>query len=215
MPSLDWFNKSQAKQAASKMPHHLLSVQSVHGDCATENLLIQGDNLLALKALLPSYRGRVKCIYADPPFNTEQAFPDYNDKLEHSQWLTMIFPALQLQRDLLAPDGTLFIHIDDNELGNLLAIADEVMNRKNRVAIVTFKQGAATGHKSINPGMVSTTNFMLVYAKDKAQWRPNRLFTGRERDKRYGQFLVNPEESHTQWRIAFHLPSLDAGYIGV
>jgi adenine-specific DNA-methyltransferase len=201
MPFLDWVNKAQAQRAVADVPYHLLQFQSAHGDTAAENLLIQGDNLLALKALLPFYRGRVKCIYADPPFNTEQAFPDYDDKLEHSQWLTMLFPALQLQRDLLAPDGTLFIHIDDNELGYLLAIADEVMNRKNRVAIVTFKQGAATGHKSINPGMVSTTNFIVVYAKNKAAWKPNRLFTGRDRDKRYNQFLVNPDDPYSQWRL--------------
>lgn len=201
MPFLDWVNKAQAQRTTADVPYHLLQFQSAHGDPQSENLLIQGDNLLALKALLPFYRGRVKCIYADPPFNTEQAFPDYDDKLEHSQWLTMLFPALQLQRDLLASDGTLFIHIDDNELGYLLAIADEVMNRKNRVAIVTFKQGAATGHKSINPGMVSTTNFMVVYAKNKASWKPNRLFTGRDRDKRYNQFLVNPEDVYSQWRL--------------
>lgn len=201
MPFLDWVNKAQAVSSAADVPYHLLQFESAHGDASAENLLIQGDNLKALKALLPFYRGQVKCIYADPPFNTEQAFPDYDDKLEHSQWLTMLYPALELQRELLAPDGTLFIHIDDNELGYLIAIADEVMNRKNRVAIVTFKQGAATGHKSINPGMVSTTNFILVYAKDKACWKPNRLFTGRERDKRYGSFLVNPDDHYSEWRL--------------
>jgi len=201
LPFLDWVNKAQATSVAGEVPYHLLRFVSAHGDVGAENLLIQGDNLLALKALLPFYRGRVKCIYADPPFNTEQAFPDYDDKLEHSQWLTMLFPALELQRELLTPDGTLFIHIDDNELGYLIAIADEVMHRKNRVGIVTFKQGAATGHKAINPGMVNTTNFILVYAKDKACWKPNRLFTGRERDKRYGSFLVNPDDHFTQWRL--------------
>ncbi|UEP58353.1 site-specific DNA-methyltransferase [Acidithiobacillus ferriphilus] len=202
MPFLDWVNKAQAVCSAADVPYHLLQFESAHGDPSAENLLIQGDNLKALKALLPFYRGQVNCIYADPPFNTEQAFPDYDDKLEHSQWLTMLYPALELQRELLAPDGTLFIHIDDNELGYLIAIADEVMNRKNRVAIVTFKQGAATGHKSINPGMVSTTNFILVYAKDKACWKPNRLFTGRERDKRYGSFLVNPDDHFSEWRLS-------------
>ncbi|MHB8709267.1 MAG: DNA methyltransferase, partial [Desulfuromonadales bacterium] len=201
MPFLDWVNKTQAVQGAAEVPYHLLQFESAHGDAAADNLLIQGDNLLALKALLPFYRGRVKCIYADPPFNTEQAFPDYDDKLEHSQWLTMLYPALELQRELLAPEGTLFIHIDDNELGYLIAIADEVMNRKNRVGIVTFKQGAATGHKAINPGMVNTTNFILVYAKDKSRWKPARLFTGRERDKRYNQFLSNPDDHYSQWRL--------------
>lgn len=201
MPFLDWVNKAQAQRAVADVPYHLLQFESAHGDASAENLLIQGDNLKALKALLPFYRRQVKCIYADPPFNTEQAFQDYDDKLEHSQWLTMLYPALELQRELLAPDGTLFIHIDDNELGYLIAVADEVMNRKNRVAIVTFKQGAATGHKSINPGMVSTANFILVYVKDKARWKPNRLFTGRERDRRYNQFLVNPDDHYSQWRL--------------
>lgn len=200
MPFLDWVNKSQAKEATREVPYHLLKPVGPHGDPA-HNLLIQGDNLLALKALVPFYEGRVKCIYADPPFNTEQAFPDYDDKLEHSQWLSMVYPILALQRTLLASDGTLFLHIDDNELGYLIAVADEVMGRKNRVGIITFKQGAATGHKSINPGMVSTTNFILVYAKNKAQWRPRRLFTGRERDKRYGHFLVNPQEHYKNWRL--------------
>lgn len=208
MPFLDWVNKAQAQRATADVPYHLLEFQSAHGDGDARNLLIQGDNLLALKALLPFYRGEVKCIYADLPFNTKQAFPDYDDKLEHSQWLTMLFPALELQRDLLMADGTLFVHIDDNELGYLIAAADEVMNRKNRVAIVTFKQGAATGHKSINPGMVSTTNFIVVYAKDKTQWKPNRLFTGRERDKRYGSFLVNPDDHYSKW----HLSTLSAAF---
>lgn len=202
MPFLDWVNKTQAQRATADVPYHLLEFQSAHGDGDARNLLIQGDNLLALKALLPFYRGQVKCIYSDPPFNTEQAFPDYDDKLEHSQWLTMMFPLLELQRDLLAPEGTLFVHIDDNELGYLISIADEVMHRKNRVGIVTFKQGAATGHKSINPGMVNTTNFIIVYAKDKSRWKPNRLFTGRERDKRYGSFLVNPDDHYSKWRLS-------------
>ena len=136
MPFLDWVNKNQAKEVPHEVPYHLLKQEAVYGD-ADENLLIQGDNLLALKALIPFYAGRVKCIYADPPFNTEQAFPDYDDRLEHSQWLSMMYPTLVLQRQLLAKDGTLFVHIDDNELAYLIAVADEVMGRKNRVAIIT------------------------------------------------------------------------------
>ncbi len=204
MPFLDWINKNQAKATVSAVPYHLLKQVSVHGDVSgssAENLLIQGDNLSVLKALQPFYGGRIQCIYADPPFNTEQAFPDYDDKLEHSQWLSMMYPLLVLQRNLLKDSGSLFIHIDDNELAYVTAIADEVFGRKNRVSIVTFKQGAPTGHKAINPGMVSTTNFILVYAKNKANWKPNRLFTGRERDKRYSQYLMNPDENHSTWKF--------------
>ena len=152
-------------------------------------------------ALLPYYAGQVRCIYADPPFNTEQAFPDYDDNLEHTIWLSMMYSALELQRELLSLDGSLFIHIDDNELGYLIAIADEIMGRKNRMAVVTFKQGAATGHKAINPGVVNVTNFVVVYARSKPHWKPNRLFTGRERDTRYNQFLMNPDEHYSMWRL--------------
>lgn len=203
MPLLTWHNREADLTRAARTPYRLLEpvADLSYGDPDSPNMLIEGDNLDALKALLPYYAGQVKCIYADPPFNTGQAFEDYDDNLEHSLWLSMMYPSLELQRELLSEDGTLFIHIDDNELGYLVAITDEILGRKNRVAIVTFKQGAATGHKAINPGMVNTTNFLLVYAKNKAQWKPNRLFTGRERDKRYTRFLVNPEDPYRHWKF--------------
>ena len=203
MPKLDWLTRSEDEKVSAHVPYRLLEAVPEHsyGDPGAENMLIEGDNLEALKALLPFYGGRVKCIYADPPFNTQQAFADYDDNLEHTIWLSMMYPALELQRDLLSLDGTLFIHIDDNELGYLIPIADEVMGRKNRIAITTFKQGAATGHKAINPGLVNVTNFVLIYARSKADWKPNRLFTGRERDDRYNQFLLNPESPYADWRL--------------
>jgi adenine-specific DNA-methyltransferase len=103
---------------------------------------------------------------------------------------------------ILSDDGTLFIHIDDNELGYLIALSDEVFGRKNRISIVTFKQGSATGHKTINPGVVSTSNFVLIYAKEKALWKPNRLYSEREeRDKRYGQFILNAGDEYQKWRF--------------
>lgn len=203
MPWLEWLDRKQDVGKAGQAPYRLL--EPVHKlDVGAEdapNMLIEGDNLDALKALLPYYGGLVKCVYADPPFNTGQAFTDYDDNLEHSIWLSMMYPAMELLRQLMSEDGTLFVHIDDNELGYLIAILDEIMGRKNRVAVVSFKQGAPTGHKAINPGMVSTTNFILVYAKNKAEWKPNRVFTGRERDKRYGKFLVNPHEHHSKWKF--------------
>jgi adenine-specific DNA-methyltransferase len=168
-----------------------------------DNLLIQGDNLLALKALQASHAGQVKCVYIDPPFNTQQAFELYEDGLEHSLWLSLLRDRLELLHSLMTADATLFIHIDDNELAYLTVLADEIFGRKNRISIATFKQGAATGHKSINPGLVSTSNFILIYAKDKALWRPNRLFTARAaRDKRYGQFIKNITDHYSQWRFS-------------
>jgi adenine-specific DNA-methyltransferase len=108
---------------------------------------------------------------------------------------------LELLRRLLSSDGTLVVHIDDNELGYLIVLLDEIFGRDNRLYVVTFKQGSATGHKAINPGCVSTTNFLVIYAKQKSSWAPNRLFTARERDARYGQFIENITEPHTAWRI--------------
>lgn len=166
-----------------------------------DNRLIFGDNLLALKALEQEYTGKVKCVYIDPPFNTQQAFEHYDDGIEHSTWLTLMKDRLELLHRLLSQDGTIFVHIDDNELGYLLVLMDEIFLRRNRVSVITFKQGSATGHKSINPGCVSTSNFILIYAKDKAHWSPHRLFTGRDRDVRYNQFILNRELSHEQWEI--------------
>ncbi len=167
-----------------------------------DNRLIFGDNLLALKALEQEFSGKVKCVYIDPPFNTQQAFEHYDDGYEHSIWLGLIRDRAEAIRRLMSEDGTLFVHIDDNELGYLIVLLDEVFGRANRVSVVSFKQGSATGHKSINPGVVSTTNFILIYAKNKSAWAPNRVFTARaERDKRYGQYIENYDDPFENWRF--------------
>lgn len=166
-----------------------------------DNRLIFGDNLLALKALEQEFTGKVKCVYIDPPFNTQQAFEHYDDSVEHSIWLSLLRDRLELLRRLLSADGTLLVHIDDNELGYLIVLLDEIFGRSNRVYIVTFKQGSATGHKAINPGAVNTTNFLVIYAKDKSCWAPNRVYTARGRDERYGQFIENIDDPFSKWRI--------------
>ena len=94
-------------------------------------MIIQGDNLVALKALLPFYKGQVKCIYIDPPYNTKSAFEHYNDNLEHSQWLHMIYPRLELLREFLREDGSIWVNIDENEGHYLKVIMDEIFGRKN------------------------------------------------------------------------------------
>lgn len=169
------------------------------GDDIFDNILIHGDNLLALKALEAEYAGKVKCVYIDPPFNTQQAMENYEDGVEHSIWLSLLKHRLQCLHGLLSDDGTLFVHIDDNELGYLIVIADEIFGRKNRKFIATFKQGAATGHKSINPGVVPTTNFVLAYARNSSRWNPNRLYTARERDTRYTKFIRNIDAGFSNW----------------
>lgn len=164
-----------------------------------DNRLIFGDNLLALKALEAEFAGKVKCVYIDPPFNTQQALEHYDDGVEHSLWLSLMRDRLELIRRLLDKTGTLFVHIDDNEIAYLSALLDEIFGRANKLYVVTFKQGSATGHKSINPGCVSTTNFILLYAKDKSSWIPNKVYAARGRDARYGQFILNADERHKNW----------------
>ncbi|GIB52275.1 site-specific DNA-methyltransferase [Vibrio cholerae] len=201
MPILNWLNKEEAVTTAKKCTYRLLEEvpELSYGNKDEENLLIHGDNLEALKALIPHYAGKVKCIYVDPPFNTMQAFENYDDNLEHSIWLSLLYPRFELLRELLSEDGTMFVHIDDNELGYLTVMLDEIFSRSNRTHIVAFKQGSATGHKAINPGMVNTCNFILSYAKNKNKWSPKKLFTERLRDDRYSQFIINIDEPHDKW----------------
>ena len=203
MPILNWLDREKDVKAAEDVPYRLLEADPKlsHGDADTENMLIQGDNLEALKALLPYYAGKVKCIYIDPPFNTQQAFDEYDDNLEHSIWLGVIFPRMELLHELLAEDGTIAIHIGDDELAYLIVILDEIFGRKNRVSICTFKQGAATGHKAINPGLVTVTNYVAIYAKNKRNWQPNRVFTGKARDNRYSRYIENVDEHFSNWRF--------------
>ncbi|KAB0664088.1 site-specific DNA-methyltransferase [Oryzomonas japonica] len=162
MPFLDWVNKAQAINNSAEVPYHLLQFQSVHGEPDSENLLIQGDNLKALKALLPFYRGQVKCIFIDPPYNTQSAFSHYDDKLEHSQWLTMMYPRLVLMRELLAENGSLWVSIDDNEAHYFKVLADEIFGRPNFIADIAWKRrdGAPNDRK-----IGSTYDHILVYAK--------------------------------------------------
>lgn len=203
MPILHWLNKEDAVTAAKRSAYRLLEEvpDLSYGDPDNENLLVQGDNLESLKALIPYYGGQVKCIYVDPPFNTGQAFDHYDDNLEHSLWLTLMWPRFELLKELLSEEGTIAVHIDDNELAYAIAILDELFGRNNRCYIVTFKQGAATGHKSINPGMVTTTNFILIYAKNKATWKPNRCFVEKKRDTRYNTFIENYEAGYKSWNF--------------
>ncbi|MEE4211860.1 MAG: site-specific DNA-methyltransferase [Parvularcula sp.] len=133
MPILSWLTREQDVKAADGVPYRLLERDDAlsHGDPDSGNMLIQGDNLEALKALLPYYRGQVKCIYIDPPYNTRSAFEHYDDNLEHSRWLAMMWPRLELLRELLAEDGSIWVSIDDNEGHYLKVIMDEVFGREN------------------------------------------------------------------------------------
>jgi len=183
-----------------------------------DNRLIFGDNLLALKALEQEFSGKVKCVYVDPPFNTQQAFELYDDGLEHSLWLGLMRDRFEAIRHLLAEQGSLFVHIDDNELGYLIVLLDEIFGRSNRIGVITFKQSSASGPKAINPGLVTTNNYLLYYVKNKSAWSPNRVFVPGPRDDRYSKFIENFEGHFSVWRLiglreafqrSYKLPSWD------
>ncbi len=150
MPTLDWLNRSAAFTTAAQVPYRLLDTVSTYGNAtqAQQNLLIQGDNLQALKALLPFYRGKVKCIFIDPPYNTQSAFEHYDDNLEHSQWLSMMLPRLQLLRELLSEDGSIWVTIDDNEGHYLKVLMDEVFGRRNFLTTFIWQKSYGGGAKA-------------------------------------------------------------------
>ncbi|WP_195571767.1 site-specific DNA-methyltransferase [Paenibacillus sp. 1001270B_150601_E10] len=195
---LTWIGKDQEPQLE---PRILLEDYGKSYGVQQENLLIHGDNLLALRALDQDYSGMIKCVYIDPPFNTQQAFEYYDDGLEHSIWLSMMRSRLQLIHKLLHPSGSLFIHIDDNELAYLIAITDEIFGRKNRISVITFKQSSVSGPKAVNPGLVTTSSFILYYAKDKARWESNKVYVPVKRDDRYNKYIVNFNEHFSSWRL--------------
>ena len=136
MPILNWLKKDEAVTAAKKSTYRLLEEvpELSYGDPVNENLLIQGDNLEALKALIPFYAGKIKCIYIDPPYNIGSAFEHYDDNLEHSLWLTLIYPRLELLWELVADNGSIWISCDDRESHYLKIICDEIFGRINFIA---------------------------------------------------------------------------------
>jgi adenine-specific DNA-methyltransferase len=204
MPSkleLTWYGKDKPIKVEPRILIENKELSNVGKDENTENMLIHGDNLLALKALEKKYSGKIKCIYIDPPFNTGQAFENYDDNLEMSIWLDLMRSRLVVLQKLLKDDGTLFVHMDDQNLPYLTILLDEIFGKNNRLYLITFKQGAPTGHKAINPGCVTTTNFVLIYSKNKALWKPHRVFTRRGRDDRYSKYITNIEDPYEKWNI--------------
>ena len=142
MPTLHWLTRDEDLCTASRVPYRLLeeAPDQSSGESDAGNMLIQGDNLEALKALLPFYAGRVKRIDIDPPYNTHSAFEHYDGSLEHTQWLAMMWPRLELLRDLLAEDGSIWVSIDDTEAHHLKVVMYEVFGRKNFVANVVWQK---------------------------------------------------------------------------
>lgn len=189
MPTLQWWTRDRDVRAADAVPYRLLAaVPELDGGAAqdratTPNMLVQGDNLDALKALLPFYAGQVKCIYIDPPYNTRSAFEHYDDNLEHAQWLAMIYPRLVLLRELLAEDGSIWVSIDDNEGHYLKVLMDEVFGRRNFITNVIWRKNYSP--KSTARHFSEDHDHIHVYAKNGNVWLPNLMPRGAKQDKAY------------------------------
>jgi adenine-specific DNA-methyltransferase len=144
-----------------------------HGDSNATNMLIQGDNLLALKALEQDFAGKIKCVFIDPPYNTGSAFTHYDDGLEHSIWLSMMRDRLVILRNLLSQDGSLWITIDDNESHYLKILCDETFGRDNFVANVIWQKKSSPQSNAV--WLSDSHDHVLVFARKKEIWRPNKL----------------------------------------
>ncbi len=211
MPTLRWLTRDEDVRAAEKVPYRLLEEEQSlgYGDRDTGNMLIQGDNLEALKALLPYYAGQVKCIYIDPPYNTGSAFEHYDDNLEHSQWLAMMWPRLELLQELLSEDGSIWLSIDDREAHYLKVIMDEVFGRTSFLANVVWQKRYSRENRGV---LGDAHEHLLVYVKDEPKFRKraNKLPLDEKQAKVYRN-PDNPKETDPakRWR---GLPMTAQGY---
>ena len=159
------------------------AAKRVSKDDIFDNMLIHGDNLLALKALEQEYAGKVKCIYIDPPYNTGNAFEHYDDGIEHSLWLSLMRDRLELLRNLLSDDGSIWINLDDNESHYCKVLCDELFGRCNFVANVIWQKKYSPSNDA--KWLSDNHDHILVYAKNKNIWRPNLLPRSDEMNSRY------------------------------
>ena len=211
MPELEWIGKSKVVNHHLDVPYHVLKRKYVF-DASGEhddgddggNMIIHGDNLLALKSLLPQYEGRVDCIYIDPPYNTGEEKWVYNDNVNdpkirawlgkvvgkegedlsrHDKWLCMMYPRLKLLWQLLADDGAIFISIDDHEQASLKLICDEIFGEQNFIDTVVWEKRYSPQNAA--KWLSESHEFVLLYAKGKSQWHPNLLQRSEEMNARY------------------------------
>lgn len=210
MPTLEWIGKNKVINHHQEVPFRVLERRYSYDeagqheeDNGSENMIIRGDNLEALKALLPRYEGKIKCIYIDPPYNTGNEGWKYNDNVNdprirkwlgevvgkegedltrHDKWLCMMYPRLKLLQKLLAEDGVIFISIDDNELYNLKEICDEIFGPGCFVSNISWQRTYSKRNDS--KGIPAEVEHILVYSK-KIQWNPKRLQRTTEMDEGY------------------------------
>lgn len=190
---LTWFGKDENIEVEPRILIENKELSNVANDPNTENMLIHGDNLLALKALEQKYAGQIKCIYIDPPYNTGNAFEHYDDNLEHSIWLSLMKPRLEILYSLLNSDGVIFIQIDDNEQAYLKVLCDEIFGRKNFITSIAVKVSPPNGVKIAHATktILKEKEFILVYAKNAEGLLLNpQYIEANEFDKHYNKFIL-------------------------
>ena len=194
MPTLEWIGKDKVINHHQQVPYRVLEEKYTYNAEKSENMIIRGDNLEALKALLPKYEGKVKCIYIDPPYNTGNEGWVYNDNVNdpkikkwlgevvgkegedlsrHDKWLCMMYPRLKLLQRLLSDDGAIFISIDDTEYANLKLICDEIFGRNCFTANIIWRSSDNSNNDAKQ--FSNDHNNTLVYSKFP-QWYPNKVF---------------------------------------
>lgn len=173
-------------------------VESVSKD---DNLLIKGNNLLALHSLKALYAGEVKLVYIDPPFNTDSDSFHYNDRFTHSSWLTYMKNRLEVAWQLLTRNGTIMVHIDEKEQAYLKVLCDEIFGRENFLNIFTIKTSDPSGHKTVNPSPYAQTEFILLYARDKAHYTYSTAYVPSEYDSGYNKFITNRDADSSDWNV--------------
>ena len=200
---LTWIGKNNPEYDIANIEPRILveNTKLSYGDNNSENMIIHGDNLLALKALLPEYEGKIKCIYIDPPYNTGNAFEHYDDSVEHSIWLSLMKPRLELFKFLLKDDGCIFIHLDDNESDYLKVLMDQVFGRKNFINRITIDARSPSSFSTVNPGVFKSSEYIIWYAKDKSSFTENPIKIKRNPNYAYDKWLENPNDHYSLWKF--------------
>lgn len=175
-------------------------------DPTIENILIKGDNLLALNTLKKIFDNKpeeekIKCIYIDPPYNSGSAFKDFNDNFENSEWLTLMRDRLILLRELLSNTGVLFIQISDKQVGYLQVLLDEVFGRNNFINKIAVRTKSPSGFQTVNLGVFETAEYILLYGKDKQQFTYIPQFTECPYDTNYNKIIIDKTLSPDKWEI--------------
>ncbi len=186
---LDAFRRDETTNVERNLPKQTI----------TDNLIIRGNNLLALHTLKQQFRSKVKLIYIDPPYNTGDDNFGYNDSFNHSSWLLFMKNRLEIARELLKDDGAIFIQIDHHELGYLSVLADSIFGAENRVQIIAVRTATPAGFKTVNPGPIDVTEYILFYTKNKSAFKFKKGFVPVGYNTNYNLVIENPNDKPENW----------------